>query len=140
MKTFIISIALIITAITSYEVKSSSKDYITHCNLDSPAALVITGCTIVIANSDSNKTRSKAYAYRALAFYSWEQYEKAIEDVSRALIEYPDNLIVYAVRGNIYSKIDDNGNLARSDINKAVSLSPDNAEVRLLCAEMFFIS
>jgi tetratricopeptide (TPR) repeat protein len=81
------------------------------------------------ALSQEKITNVGAYLGRAEAYYSSERYEEALQDYNKADELSPDDAVVLFLRGTTHEKLGDKAN-ARSDLQRAGELDPENTEVR----------
>jgi tetratricopeptide (TPR) repeat protein len=76
---------------------------------------------------ESNPDDAEAYYNRGIAYYDIKDYNKAINDYSKAIELNPDDAKTYFYRGNAYGRIEDYDK-AINDFSKAIELNPDYAE------------
>lgn len=69
-----------------------------------------------------------AYVLKGKIFEQKDEYRRAIGQYSLALLHNPSLISVYLDRGALYFKLKDHRNYVLNDVNKAISLSPQNAE------------
>ena len=70
-----------------------------------------------------------AYVLKGKIFEQKKEYRRAVGQYSLALLHNPNLVSVYLDRGALYFKLKDHRNYVLNDVNKAISLSPQNAEL-----------
>jgi tetratricopeptide (TPR) repeat protein len=68
------------------------------------------------------------YNNRGIAYSRFGSYQKALDDLNKAIGMKPDYADAYSNRGIVYSRLNNN-RLALEDFDKAVTLKPDYAEL-----------
>lgn len=94
------------------------------CTEGATSQQVIRGCSGLIADGTaSDADLSVAHYNRALQFRKAGQYDRAVEDYSRALVLQPDDAGTYDNRGIVYVLMGDDDR-GLQDFDKAIELQP----------------